>query len=677
LPILVERDDTMKIAEIHELMQKGDYHRLLKMIEELESEEQLDGIILKVRILERMGKIKEAQTLAKQAISESKAIGTKLQEMNALINLGYIHIHFGNVKGLVEVIQEGEQLLSTLEDTSHPNLNEFRGSLEYLRGSFNEFIGNIPETLNSFKKSLIIREEIGNSQQIAETAIAIGWIHLNETGDLVLALKYIQQSLALSEELGNKSDIAFSLHRLGVYFSAKGNNARGIHYMEKSLALYQELENESEFSRLWHNLAYCHYLNEEIDLAYSYIQKALAINEKIENLDGIANCYNIFSLIHSVKGELDLALDYSKRSLIISKERGLELGYEERLRVVGVIYTMKGELVLALKHLKESLKLNKKGGSEIAIAYNNMNLSCLYTLQGEIDLALDTLEVSLNIFTKIESNALIARCLIFKGIIFKILEKYNLAEKYLNEGRDLYKNLIGNNLVQFDLESLSFFHLILIAEELGAHNKAKEYLNQMQEVSNKSNSKLVKLRYRFSEANVKKMSKRGIDKFEAQQIFQTIVTEETIDNNITTLAMLNLFELIILELKLTNEEEKIFQEVTSLSDKLFNLAQNQSSSLLLVMALILQAKLALVKGDVKEANALLEKAYNIADEKKFHNLLTQVKNEQQGIYNELNKWEELFQRDAPIRERMERARVNEYISEAKKIQEAWIQSKTE
>jgi tetratricopeptide (TPR) repeat protein len=521
---------------------------------------------------------------------------------------------------------------------------------------------------------LIIREEIGNSQQIVETAIAIGWIHLNQTEDLVLALKFIKQSLALSEELGNKSDIAFSLHRLGIYYGAKGNNARCIHYMEKSLALYQELENEPEIARLWHNIGYAHYENEEIDLAYSYIQKALALNEKLEDLDSIAYCYNIFSWIHFTKGELDLALDYQKRSLIIHKERGRELEYAERLNIIGGIYTLKGELTLALKHLKESLKLSKKGESEVLIAYNNMNLSRLYTLQGEIDLALDTLEVSLNILTKIESNTGIARCLIFKGIIFKILEKCNLAEEYLNEGRDLCKNLVGNHRFLFDMESLSLFHLILIAEELGAHNKAKEYLNQMQEVSNKSKSKFVKLRYQFSEAIVKKMSKRGIDKFQAQQLFQTIVTEETIDNNITTLAMLNLFELIILELKVTDEEEKIFQEVTSLSDKLFNLAQNQSSSLLLVMALILQAKLTLVKGDVKEAHALLGKAYNIAEEKKFYNLLTQVKNEQQGIYDELNKWEGLFQRDAPIRERMEHARGNEYILEAKKIQETWIQS---
>ena len=73
----------------------------------------------------------------------------------------------------------------------------------------------------------------------------------------------------------------------------------------------------------------------------------------------------------------------------------------------------------------------------------------------------------------------------------------------------------------------------------------------------------------------------------------------------------------------------------------------------------------------------LEKLITLLMRKKFFNLLTQVKNEQQGIYDELNKWEGLFQRDAPIRERMEHARVNEYILEAKKIQEAWIQSKTE
>lgn len=49
------------------------------------------------------------------------------------------------------------------------------------------------------------------------------------------------------------------------------------------------------------------------------------------------------------------------------------------------------------------------------------------------------------------------------------------------------------------------------------------------------------------------------------------------------------------------------------------------------------AKLALVKGDVEEANTLLGEAFNIVDEKKFYNLVTQVKNEQQDIYDELRK----------------------------------------
>jgi len=667
----------MKIAEIKELMQKGDYYRSLKMVDELGAEEQLDGIILKVRILERMGKIKEAQTLAKQAITESKARGTKLQVMNALLNLGYSHIPFRNAKEVTEVVQEGEQLLSTLEGTSHPDLNEYRGSIEYLRGHLSHFIGNVPEALNSFKKSLIIREEIGNFQQIAETAIAIGWIHLDSTGDLVLALKYIQQSLALSEELGNKSDIAFSLHRLGSYYNSKGNNARFIHYLEKSLALYQELENEPETTRLWHNIGVAHYLHEETDLAYSYIQKSLALNEKLENLDGIAHCYNMFSFIHLAKGELDLALDYQERCLIIREEQGRELEYASHLSLIGRIYTLKGELILALKHTKESLLLNKKGGTEKGVAYDNMGISRLYTLQGETDLALDTLEVSLNIYTKIESNTGIAECLIFKGIIFKILEKFNLAEEYLNEGRDLCKNLVGQDLFLFDLESLSLFHLILIAEELGAHNKAKEYLNQMQEVSNKSKLILVKLRYRFSEAIVKKMSKRGIDKFQAQQLFQTIVTEETINDNITTLAMLNLFELIILEMKISEAEEELLQEINNLSEKLDKIAHRQNSALLIVLSLNLQAKLNLVGGDLEAASNLLVRAERITKEKNLGFLHSKIQIEQKTLQAELDKWEELSKRNAPIRERIAQARLTNYIIEAKKVHDSMVYPSTQ
>ena len=140
----------------------------------------------------------------------------------------------------------------------------------------------------------------------------------------------------------------------------------------------------------------------------------------------------------------------------------------------------------------------------------------------------------------------------------------------------------------------------------------------------------------------------------------------------TILAMWNLCELLILEIKISDTEEDLFQEVHKLSTMLYDIAQSQNSSLLIAMALILKTKLSLVEGKVEEASNLLSTAKRIAEEKKLRYLLPKVKYEQEIIQSELDKWEELFQRKASIQERLKQALVEDYIVEAKRTQEAWV-----
>jgi hypothetical protein len=76
----------MNVQEIKEMMQKGRYNQALKEIDNLSHEVQLDGLILKCRILKRKGKLKEALTLANQAIEESQTKGSTLQQLLAVLN---------------------------------------------------------------------------------------------------------------------------------------------------------------------------------------------------------------------------------------------------------------------------------------------------------------------------------------------------------------------------------------------------------------------------------------------------------------------------------------------------------------------------------------------------------------------------------------------------------------
>lgn len=195
----------------------------------------------------------------------------------------------------------------------------------------------------------------------------------------------------------------------------------------------------------------------------------------------------------------------------------------------------------------------------------------------------------------------------------------------------------------------------------------------MHEIHRQSTNKYVDLRTRFAKATVSRMGKRGLEKLQAQQFFKEIIEEEILQHEITVLSMLNLCKLLISELKISEDEEVVLQEINKLSNRLFDIAHRQNSSWLIAMSLMLQAKLVMVEGDLEEASSLLEKAHTLANEKKLGNLLTKVEHEQAVLQEELEKWEELSRRNASIRERVEQARLDDYLIGAMKLQETWVQ----
>jgi tetratricopeptide (TPR) repeat protein len=663
----------MNKSEIQKLMQQGSYNRALEAADELNEEELLDGLILKSRILEIKGELKDALTAAKHVIRESQIKGTKLQELGAIISLGYCHLAFRDTDELTKVIKEGEQLLLDIGNESQQQKKEYQGALYYLKGFLNFLKGDMKQALDYLQKSLALRGGTGNTPELAETIVAIGWVHLNLSGKYDLALEYFQRSLTIGEELGNNMTIAHSLSRIGAYYGFIGNLDSALSYSEKSLALCQELDNKYWIQGLLHNIALAYIEKEEYNLALDYLQQHLDFSEELGNKFDIALTDLNIGRLHFQRGELDLALDFLQRSLRLFKDLGQKGYLAIALFQIAEVYSFKGDLDLALDSANKALKIHKETGSEIGIADAKFKISRAYNLKGETNLALDTVNESLEIFTKLNQSLSIAMCLQQKGIIYKLLGDFDLAINYLEEGWELFQQyFLGGSLA---LQGSDFLlHLILVAQGLEELDRAKKYLHEMQEISQDSKSKHVKLRVRFAEAIVFKMSKRIALKFQAQQVFQAIVDEEIIDHNISILAMWNLCELLVLEIRISEVVDALFQEVTDIAEKLYDIAHTQNSSLLIAMALLLKTKLSLVEGKVEEANNLLSDAKRIAEEKKLHLLLPKIKAEQETIQSELDKWEELIQQKATIQDRLKQARVENYIVDAKRIQEAWVRS---
>ena len=97
------------------------------------------------------------------------------------------------------------------------------------------------------------------------------------------------------------------------------------------------------------------------------------------------------------------------------------------------------------------------------------------------------------------------------------------------------------------------------------------------------------------------------------------------------------------------------------------MAQAQKSANLQVDALLLQAQLEAVEGNLQQTTELLAQARATAEKYELHNLGEKAKAEQNRLENETMKWLELFERNAPLQARLEQARFEHYIKEAQKM----------
>ena len=669
----------MGLTQIKELFDQANYSQALKEIDELSSEDRLEGLILKGRILTRQGDLSEALLAARRALKENQDKGTISQIIKAFLSLGDVHLVLRNIEDLENIIFEVEQKLHQIPLEMGDFKKSCEGSVSYLRGYLFFLKGKLEEALNQLEKSLIINQALNNQYNMVETLTAIGFIHIEGTGKFNLGFDYFQRSLAISENLGNKTALAHSLNRMGCYYSSTEDLDTALSFFERSLALYQEVQNNFWINGLNNNIA-INYLNRaNYDLALHYMQRNLESAEK-HGYEREAAFYmgNIGGILIQ-KGEIEIGIMQLERSLKIMEARG-EISTIVRGKILLALslgYSLKGDINLALDYAKRNLELSEKITSTKNTAWGLFFLSHVYSLQGEPKIALEHVTSGLKLFTELGKKSGIAWCLSQQGVIYKDLGDLKRAQHHLLEGWELFqKAIIGGNLAW--IGSNSFFELIHLAQESKDIDKAKKYLAEMQNVCTTSKSKLVQIRVKFAEAIVLAMSKRAVKKFKAQEILQSIIDGEIISFPLTTLAMLNLCELLILEMKISETAEEILQEVTRISDRLYEIAQDQNSPLLTVVALILKTKLSLMhSGDFEEASFFLSEAKKIAEKKKLGTLLTKVKNEQETVQAELDKWDDLIQRKASMKERIDQAQITGWLGEAKKIQEAWVRPSVE
>jgi tetratricopeptide (TPR) repeat protein len=575
---------------------------------------------------------------------------SKIVEVKQLLTLG----NFEEALAIIEVLENAEQLNETEKSTGllfrskiQTKKGNYKASIELAEQAWKESqgrslqgvdaclamaealwrFGRYDESLQAISEgenllgTLTEADQTALKQRNALFAHQKGAICLRR-GELDRALEYLQQSLKLSEILEDQLQFAESNNFVGIIYAMKGEFDQALNYHQTSLAMSEELGIKLEIGRSLNNIGIVYMQQGDLDRALLYYEQCLPFYEKVGNRDNIGGTLNNLGLIYQNKGKLKLALEFYKKALVQLKEGQIsKYACGAVLNNMGEVYGLRGELNQAVKCYTEAFEIYEELDNKYGYCVVLGNLGILFSQKGELDRASEYLERSLRIDEE-----------------------------------------LGNSLTA----SESLLWLVSVAIDREAMEDAKEYSQRLCRIADQEESKVIKQNCGLAEALVLKASPRIKDKAKAQETLQQLVEDGTAYYMVTITAMLNLCELLLEELRAYGETT-VLNEAKDLVSRLLSMATEQNSFSLAVNVIILQAKFALIEGDLISSTKLLDQARMTAERQDLVSLVDKATKEQQLLEEQLLSWQQLIQSNAPLQERIKQATITDYLKEALKL----------
>jgi tetratricopeptide (TPR) repeat protein len=395
-----------------------------------------------------------------------------------------------------------------------------------------------------------------------------------------------------------------------IIFRIRGDIVKALEIAKKCKELLEKLGKKLEISKIYEVIGVIYLYKNVHDKALKYAKKSLAIQEELGNQIGIATNLSLLGLIYYSKGDLDEALKFSKSSLFIKEIN--TLAKIETLHVVGAVHREKGALDRTVRYYRRAAKLAEREAYIEEFISNIMGIGATYRMKGDLDLALTYLERSL-----------------------KLSKQHNS---------------------QNGMRS-SLFYLILINIDKNNHKETQQYLIKLEELADQTESIVFRQAYLIAKALFKRNKGRIRDRTEAEMLLKQITEGNIFNPYLYYLSMVNLCDLFLEELYITNNFE-VLDELNPLINNISKMAEEQNAYLWLAETKLLQAKLALIQLKFEETQQLLTQAQRIAEIHGLSLLASKISNEHDNLLEQLNDWGNLQNLDAPMSERIKLASFN-------------------
>ncbi|MHA2104401.1 MAG: hypothetical protein ACW981_13320, partial [Candidatus Hodarchaeales archaeon] len=208
----------------------------------------------------------------------------------------------------------------------------------------------------------------------------------------------------------------------------------------------------------------------------------------------------------------------------------------------------------------------------------------------------------------------------------------------------------------------SYFSIIQCYIELNQLDTANQFYKELISLNDSTENSYVNLVTRLAKAILLKNNPKMAIKSQSEEIFRQIIEESVIKYDFTVIAIVNLVELLLFELKI-EYNDKTFNQIRDLISKIKAISKSQNIVPLQIQTSILDGKISILEGDLTKAETVFREGELLASKKGFLGLKKQLLNEIENLHQKYQDWKDLYYRNASYGERIEKMELQTYIQD--------------
>ncbi len=216
--------------------------------------------------------------------------------------------------------------------------------------------GDIPKSLEYFRKSLFIQEKIGDKRGVAESLNNIGAIYKKQ-GIRKKALEHYEKGLKINKEIGYKEGISTALNNIAGVYDTWGEKSKALVYYQQSLRLEEEVGNKSGVALAYNNIGYIYNKMGDVSKSLFYFKVSLKIQEEIDDKNGIINSLSNIAYLLAENGKAAEAYPYAKKAFEISKDSDFPESIRNSAQALKVVFQKQNKYKEAIEMFKLEIKM--------------------------------------------------------------------------------------------------------------------------------------------------------------------------------------------------------------------------------------------------------------------------------------------------------------------------------